>query len=190
MTVTRTNYNFFFFLKVVSVTRLASLPPAFVTDKPYAHHYGLALAGLPREDEDKIDAVKNFAQDALNRDLLLNIEYKYVYSFPSQRNEWNVILHIRNVTFYQFHRLILNCFSSKFTELTVNHSPHWQTHQRIWMLAKVSSLTEFCCSKSVVNENSPDWYVFKPVAFSLFPISVYWCWFMRGETRVAGNGLW
>lgn len=57
-------------------SRLASLPPAFISDKPYANQYGLALVSLPPEDEDKLAGVKNFAQDALNRDLLLNVEYK------------------------------------------------------------------------------------------------------------------
>lgn len=62
--------------QTLPTSRLASLPPAFTTDKPYALHYGLALAQLPREDDDKLEAVKSFAQDALNRDLLLNVEYK------------------------------------------------------------------------------------------------------------------
>lgn len=65
-----------FFLQTVPISNLASLPPAFISDKPYAHQYGLALAVLPPEEDDKLEAVKNFAQDALNRDLLLNVEYK------------------------------------------------------------------------------------------------------------------
>lgn len=68
----------FYNLQTVPTTRLASLPPAFIGDKPYATQYGLALAVLPPEDDDKLEAVKNFAQDALNRDLLLNVEYKCV----------------------------------------------------------------------------------------------------------------
>lgn len=70
-------------LQTVPTTRLASLPPAFIGDKPYATQYGLALALLPPEDDDKLEAVKNFAQDALNRDLLLNVEYKCVNEFFS-----------------------------------------------------------------------------------------------------------
>lgn len=62
-------------------SRLASLPPAFISDKPYANQYGLALVVLPPEEEDKLEAVKSLANDALNRDLLLNVEYKYVQSF-------------------------------------------------------------------------------------------------------------
>jgi len=36
---------------------------------------------LPREDDEKLEACKCFAQDVLNRDLLLNVEYK-VNGFP------------------------------------------------------------------------------------------------------------
>jgi len=62
--------------EVVPSSRLASLPPAFISDKPYANQYGLALVSLPPEDDDKSEAGKSFAQDAFNRDLLLNVEYK------------------------------------------------------------------------------------------------------------------
>lgn len=56
--------------------RLASLPPAFISDKPYAHEYVLALALLPPDNEDKDVAVRAFAQDTLNRNVNLNVEYK------------------------------------------------------------------------------------------------------------------
>lgn len=61
----------------VPTSRLASLPPAFISDKPYANYYGLALIALPPEEDDKVEAAKVFGQDALNRNLLLNVEYKY-----------------------------------------------------------------------------------------------------------------
>lgn len=67
---------YFIFLKTVPTNRLASLPPGFTSDKAYATEYGLALGLLPPEEDDKDDALKNFAQDALNRELLLNVEYK------------------------------------------------------------------------------------------------------------------
>lgn len=70
-------FNFAF--QTVPTSRLASLPPAFISDKPFAHQYGLALGLLPPEDDDKREAIKSLAQDALNHDLLLNVEYKYVY---------------------------------------------------------------------------------------------------------------
>lgn len=66
-----------FFFQTIPTSRLASLPPAFISDKPYANFYGLALVHLPPEEDDKTEAAKSFAQDALNHDLLLNVEYKY-----------------------------------------------------------------------------------------------------------------
>lgn len=69
--------NFFLYFQTVPTSRLASLPPAFISDKPYANYYGLALIALPPEEDDKVEAAKSLAQDALNRDLLLNVEYKY-----------------------------------------------------------------------------------------------------------------
>lgn len=64
-------------LQTVPTSRLASLPPAFISDKPYANYYGLALVVLPPEDDDKVAAAKSLGEDALNRNLLLNVEYKY-----------------------------------------------------------------------------------------------------------------
>lgn len=52
------------------------LPPAFISDKPYAHEYNLALVVLPTDEEDKADALKAFAQDALNKALQMNVEYR------------------------------------------------------------------------------------------------------------------
>lgn len=68
----------------VPLSRLASLPPAFISDKPYANYYGLALVQLPPEEDYKLDAINSFSQDALNRDLLLNVEYKYALHFSLQ----------------------------------------------------------------------------------------------------------
>lgn len=72
---------FFFFLKTVPSTRLASLPPAFIGDKPYASEYGVALALLPPDEEDKNEASRELSQDTLNRNLLLNVEYR-INGFP------------------------------------------------------------------------------------------------------------
>ncbi|XP_059613411.1 staphylococcal nuclease domain-containing protein 1 [Phlebotomus argentipes] len=57
-------------------SRLAILPPAFTTDKPYATEFALALALLPSDDDDKQEAFKIFRQDVTDRTLLLNVEYK------------------------------------------------------------------------------------------------------------------
>jgi staphylococcal nuclease domain-containing protein 1 len=63
-------------LQTVPTTRLAVLPPAFVSDKPYASEYVLAWTKLPSDEDDKTEAYKAFAQDVLNKTLLLNVEYK------------------------------------------------------------------------------------------------------------------
>jgi staphylococcal nuclease domain-containing protein 1 len=57
-------------------SRLAHLPPAISSDRPYATEYALALTVLPPDEEDKIEACKAFAQDVLNKTLNLNVEYK------------------------------------------------------------------------------------------------------------------
>lgn len=60
----------------VPSTRLAMLPPAFISEKPYAHEYVPALLVLPTDTDDRNEAVKAFAQDVLNRSLNLNVEYR------------------------------------------------------------------------------------------------------------------
>lgn len=84
-------------LQTVPISRLASLPPAFISDKPYANYYGLALIALPPEEDDKTEAAKVFAQDALNRNLLLNVEYKYDLNCTT--NHWTsclIIFHLQS----------------------------------------------------------------------------------------------
>lgn len=51
------------------------LPPAFTKDAAYATEYVLAWAVLPTDEEDKLEAYKMFAQDALNKPLQLNVEF-------------------------------------------------------------------------------------------------------------------
>lgn len=62
--------------ELVPTTRLAMLPPAFLSDKPYAHEYSLALVVLPTDEDDRKDAIKAFADDALNKTLQMNVEYR------------------------------------------------------------------------------------------------------------------
>jgi staphylococcal nuclease domain-containing protein 1 len=61
--------------ETVPTTRLAVLPPAFVSDKPYATEYVLAWTKLPVDEDDKREAYRAFAGDVLNNTLLLNVEY-------------------------------------------------------------------------------------------------------------------
>lgn len=73
--------NFTLCVQTVPTTRLASLPPAFTSDKPFATEFGFALALLPPDEEDKKEAIRELSNDTLNRNLLLNIEYR-VSGFP------------------------------------------------------------------------------------------------------------
>lgn len=62
--------------ETVPVSNLAALPPAFISDKPYATEYALALVQLPTDNEDRDEALREFAADVLNRHTLLNVELK------------------------------------------------------------------------------------------------------------------
>lgn len=62
--------------EVAPTTRLASLPAAFSSDKPYAVEYCMAFIQLPADNEYKDESARAFAEDVLNRNLLLNVEYK------------------------------------------------------------------------------------------------------------------
>lgn len=70
-----------FVVQTIPAARLAALPPAFTSDKPYATEYALALALLPPDDEDRNEAFRELHQDTFNRELLLNVEYR-VSGFP------------------------------------------------------------------------------------------------------------
>lgn len=62
--------------ETLPANRLAHLPPALSSDKPYAQEYVLALAVLPPDEDDKTEACRSFAQDVLNKTLNLNVEFK------------------------------------------------------------------------------------------------------------------
>ena len=62
--------------ETVPFTRLAALPSAFSSEKPYATEYALALVKLPSDNEDKEEALRAFAEDVLNRKVNLNVELK------------------------------------------------------------------------------------------------------------------
>uniref|UniRef100_A0A1B0FKP8 Staphylococcal nuclease domain-containing protein 1 n=1 Tax=Glossina morsitans morsitans TaxID=37546 RepID=A0A1B0FKP8_GLOMM len=68
--------------EVVPFNRLAALPSAFSSEKPFATEYALALVQLPQDNEDKEEALRAFAEDVLNRKVQLNIELKPFNSLP------------------------------------------------------------------------------------------------------------
>ncbi|EAA11810.3 staphylococcal nuclease domain-containing protein 1 [Anopheles arabiensis] len=62
--------------ETVPSTRLAMIPPTFISEKPFAHLYVPALLLLPTDADDRAEAVKAFSQDVLNRTLNMNVEYR------------------------------------------------------------------------------------------------------------------
>jgi len=63
--------------EVVSSTKLANLPTQFKEFPAQAHEYSLACLKMPT-DEDNLENLSNaFAQEALNREFSLNVEYKF-----------------------------------------------------------------------------------------------------------------
>lgn len=54
----------------------ASLPSAFISDKPYATEYSLACTVLPSDSDHREVAIKALTQDMLNQTLLLNVEIR------------------------------------------------------------------------------------------------------------------
>jgi staphylococcal nuclease domain-containing protein 1 len=61
---------------VTDSTKLATLPPSYHSLAPQAGHYQLACIQLPPDEEDKQAAVDAFYNDVLNKQCLLNVEYK------------------------------------------------------------------------------------------------------------------
>ncbi|KAH8252203.1 hypothetical protein KR026_012487 [Drosophila bipectinata] len=62
--------------ETLPTSRLAALPPAFSSEKPYATEYALALVALPTDNEDKEEALRAFSEDVLNHKVQLNVELK------------------------------------------------------------------------------------------------------------------
>jgi len=62
--------------ETVAATSLAALPSAFQSMPAQAHEYALAGITLPPDEDAKQDAVDALYNDALNRQMQLNVEYK------------------------------------------------------------------------------------------------------------------
>jgi len=60
----------------VSATKLARLPPQFASFLPMARQYNLACLKTPPDEDFLEDLYNNFAQQALNQEFSLNVEYK------------------------------------------------------------------------------------------------------------------
>ncbi|XP_017057895.1 staphylococcal nuclease domain-containing protein 1 [Drosophila ficusphila] len=68
--------------ETLPTSRLAALPSAFSSEKPYATEYALALVALPTDNEDKEEALRAFSEDVLNHKVQLNVELK-VHGSPN-----------------------------------------------------------------------------------------------------------
>lgn len=64
-------------------TELASLPAAYVTDKPFATEYALPYVTLPKDEEYSAMAIKYLKEDTFDKKLLLNVEYKIPGALPA-----------------------------------------------------------------------------------------------------------
>lgn len=62
--------------EIVEVKSLATLPASYVSLRPQAQQYTLACITLPPDEEDKSMAVDTLYNDTLNKQCLLNVEYK------------------------------------------------------------------------------------------------------------------
>ncbi|CAG9558149.1 unnamed protein product [Danaus chrysippus] len=60
--------------EVVSQTRLALLPAGTESEPPYATEYSLVCIKFPADADDRLEAVRAFSLDTLNKKLLLNLE--------------------------------------------------------------------------------------------------------------------
>lgn len=62
---------------ILSSTKLASLPGPYVSFAPQAREYTLACVKVPSDDEHVYELMQSFANEAVNREFSLNIEYKF-----------------------------------------------------------------------------------------------------------------
>ncbi|CAH2103312.1 unnamed protein product [Euphydryas editha] len=62
--------------EIVSQSRLAQLPAGTEREPPYATEYTLAGIKFPSDVDDRLEAVRAFSLDALNKKLLLNVEIR------------------------------------------------------------------------------------------------------------------
>lgn len=71
--------------QTLNVSRLASLPAAYTTEKPYATEYSLAHVTLPKDQEYVDLLIKFLRDDTMDKKLLLSVEYRVQGSPPAAR---------------------------------------------------------------------------------------------------------
>jgi staphylococcal nuclease domain-containing protein 1 len=63
--------------EIVSSTKLAHLPPKYVSFPPQARQYSLGCIRVPEDDDIVHDLTNAFVKEALNNEFSLNVEYKF-----------------------------------------------------------------------------------------------------------------
>ncbi|XP_073951545.1 staphylococcal nuclease domain-containing protein 1 [Choristoneura fumiferana] len=69
--------------EVVNYSRLAVLPAGTESELAYATEYALCCVKFPADPEDKLEAVRAFSMDTLNKKLLLNVEQRAAAGAPA-----------------------------------------------------------------------------------------------------------
>ncbi|XP_068621678.1 staphylococcal nuclease domain-containing protein 1 [Battus philenor] len=64
--------------EVLSFSRLAPLPPGSEVEPPFVSEYILSCIKFPTDADDRMEAVRAFSMDTLNKKLLLNVESRGV----------------------------------------------------------------------------------------------------------------
>nr|CAG4638262.1 EOG090X01F7 [Cyclestheria hislopi] len=62
--------------EISTAVKCATLPSIYANAAPFAHEYALACVALPKDADDVQEAIAAFNEDTMNRQLLLNVEYK------------------------------------------------------------------------------------------------------------------
>lgn len=67
------------------MSRLASLPSSYTSEKPYATEYSLAYVTLPKDQEYVDLFLKFLREDTTDRKILLSVEYRIQGTPPAAR---------------------------------------------------------------------------------------------------------
>lgn len=67
----------------MNYSRLAVLPAGTESEPAYATEYTLCCVKFPADPEDKLEAVRAFSMDTLNKKLLLNVEQRAAAGTPA-----------------------------------------------------------------------------------------------------------
>lgn len=69
--------------ETLPTTRLAALPAAYISEKPFATEYAMPFVILPKDEEFTALALKYFREDITDSKMLLNVVYRNAGSPPA-----------------------------------------------------------------------------------------------------------